>query len=524
MSLEQNLCEMERSRERYWSRHPISSPIKLRWRALTVRHCFHVLPGESILEFGAGSGFWTEHLTTVLRGENPITAAVFNDDLAELASRKTLPNCSVVRVNDLTVDLPAESFDYLVGTGILCHRLYPQNLRALYRALKPGGQMLFFEANYWNPQVFLKNHIGPLGRWTGDAPCQVGLRKFKLMHMTSQAGFTQVEVIPYDVVHPLTPRFLIPWVQSLAFVFEHAPLLRELCGTLYIWAKKPGDAEPRRARVNLATHRPLFGSLSVVAPCHNEEMNVEHLVDSLVQFYGNYLHEIIIVNDNSKDRTGDVTREVMKRQPLVRLVERTPPNGVGRALRDGYRAATGSYILTMDSDFVQILPELRDLFDQIAAGHEGAIGSRFSHDSVLVNYPFFKILCNRGFHVLVNLLLPVRVRDISNNLKLMRRDILQDLEIEQDHFAANVETGLKPILAGHDIVEVPISWINRTAEMGSSSFRVVKVAPDYFMALASTIWSIWRGHRKFVKLQRTGDPPAGTPGANRPATRETSRP
>ncbi len=68
MSLERNLIEMERSRENYWRRYPATSPVKLRWRALTVRHCFHVLPGESILELGAGSGLWTEHLAAALHG------------------------------------------------------------------------------------------------------------------------------------------------------------------------------------------------------------------------------------------------------------------------------------------------------------------------------------------------------------------------------------------------------------------------------------------------------------------------
>ena len=53
---------MERSREAYWLRRPKTSRLKLRWRALTVRHSFHVLPGESVLELGAGSGLWTEHL------------------------------------------------------------------------------------------------------------------------------------------------------------------------------------------------------------------------------------------------------------------------------------------------------------------------------------------------------------------------------------------------------------------------------------------------------------------------------
>src|SRR5689334_8344844 len=150
MSLEHNLREMERSREAYWLRFPATSPVKLRWRALTVRHCFHVLPGESVLELGAGSGLWTEHLVDALRGENPVTAAVFNRDLAVQAERRALPNTRVVHVSDLA-ELPAESFDYVVGTAILCHTSYEENLAAIYRLLKPGGQILFFEANFWNP-------------------------------------------------------------------------------------------------------------------------------------------------------------------------------------------------------------------------------------------------------------------------------------------------------------------------------------------------------------------------------------
>jgi dolichol-phosphate mannosyltransferase len=503
MSLAQNLREMERSREAYWLRYPATSPVKLRWRALTVRHCFHVLPGEAVLELGAGSGMWTEHLAAVLRGENPITAAVFNGDLAEGASRRKLPNTTFVRVTDLTRDLPAESFDYVIGTAILCHDQYAQNLKAIYRLLKPGGQLLFFEANYWNPQVFLKNVIRPIGRWTGNARCEIGMRKYKLMQMASHQGFTHVDVIPYDIIHPLTRRSLIPFLQAIAFVFEHAPVIREVCGTLYIWAKKSGDEEARRPRVSFANHPHLFGSTSFVVPCHNEEMNIPRLVDTLTQMYDEYIHEIIIVNDHSTDRTAEVTLEVATREPRVKLVNRNPPNGVGLALRDGYAAATGRYILSMDCDFVQIVPEFRDLFDVIAGGRDGAIGSRFSHDSVLINYPFFKILCNRSFHLLVKLLLLWQVRDISNNLKLYRAAILKDLSIEERHFAANVETGLKPLLAGYDIREVPISWINRTSEMGNSSFKLLKVAPHYFWALLRTIWHAWRDRHSFVKQAET---------------------
>ena len=490
MSLEQNLKIMERYREAYWSRHPNTAPFKLRWRAVTVRHSFHVLPGESILELGAGTGLWTQHLSEVLRGECPITAATFNDDFLE--SAREIPNVKFVKIESLTEDLPAESFDYIVGTGIICHDLYPQNLAALYRLLKPGGQLLFFEANYWNIQVFLKQHIKGFGGISGFAPCQIGMRQYQLMKIASQQGFVQLEIIPYDIIHAMTPRFLIRTLQYLAFVLEHTPVVKEFCGTLYIWGKKPGDERSRRPKVNLAVHEQLSDSVSIVVPCYNEEMTITPLVNRLLETYDSYIHEIVLVNDNSKDRTAEVGAQLSLREPRVKMLNRTPPGGVGNALRDGYAAATGRYILTMDSDFEQIVPELRDLFDAIAEGHDGAIGSRFSYDSVLLNYPFMKILANRSFHLLVNLLLKVRVRDISNNLKIYRAEILKNLEIEQGGFAANVETGLKPVLQGYDIKEVAISWIDRTIDMGSSSFNVVRVAPNYFMELVHIVGAAWK--------------------------------
>ena len=148
MSLVDNLREMERTREAYWLRHASTSPIKLHWRAVTVRHCFHVLPGESILELGAGSGLWTEHLTSALRAENPVTAAVFNPDYSEQALKRGLANTEVVLLDDLNA-LPAESFDYVVGTAILCHDRYAENLSHIHRVLKPGGQLRTMFAGLW---------------------------------------------------------------------------------------------------------------------------------------------------------------------------------------------------------------------------------------------------------------------------------------------------------------------------------------------------------------------------------------
>jgi glycosyltransferase involved in cell wall biosynthesis len=212
-------------------------------------------------------------------------------------------------------------------------------------------------------------------------------------------------------------------------------------------------------------------------------MNVVSVVDGLEAYYRDYLHEIVLVEDNSTDRTREVIEELAARDPLVKPVYRAPPGGVGRALADGYRATSGRFVLSMDCDFQHLLPEFQDLFDAAAAGYDVAIGSRFSRHSVLLNYPYQKIIANRGFHVLAQILLRRRFRDVTNNLKLMRREVVEDLQLSDPGFAANAETGLQPILMGYSFEEVPISWINRDPGMGVSSFRLAKVGGGYWRVL-----------------------------------------
>jgi len=477
-----NLCEIERTRDAYWRRYPQTSPTRLRWRANATRHALHVAPGDQVLELGCGSGVWTAHLAAVTGGETAITAVAFNADLAEAARARALGGVEVVLLG-AHEGLPGERFDFVVGSAILSHDHYQENLAWIHRLLKPGGRLLFFEANYFNPQVWAKAHSRPLARWAGNAPHQIALRAAELAWSLRREGYEETEIVPYEILHPRTPARMIPTVQSAAFVLEHLPGLRRLCGTLFIEARKPGPPEAARPAVELARHDELRDAVSVVIPCHNEAMNVGRLVAALTGAYDAYIHELVIVNDNSSDETAAVARALAERDARVKLVDRTPPPGVGRALRDGYAATTGRYILSIDCDFAMLVPELRDLFDAVAAGREGAIGSRFSQDSVLLNYPAAKLLGNRAFHAIAKRVSHRPIHDISNNLKLYRADILRELAITQDGFAANAETGLKPLLAGRDVVEVPIAWINRTADMGSSTFRVAGVAPGYARAL-----------------------------------------
>jgi len=481
---EKLLREAERRREIHALRTGTGLGPILRRRAFLAVRSLPVFPGRSVLEIGAGSGLWTEHLAAVLDHQNSITAAVFDEELARECSAKNLPNTRCVHMTDFANQFPAGGFDYILGTDVLTDDLCSRILAAAYRWLKPGGQIVFFGPNASNPLVALREPFGsgtrsvrrPLShkRWTGVA---------------SQRGFVNIEAIPCEVIRPAES----PAGQAIGLILEQAPVTREFSRTAAFMAAKPGALPEVSSQMNLATHPVLFGAVSVVVPCHNEDANIRRLVRTLLGMYGDYIQEIVIVDDNSTDRTAEVTATIAACEPRVRLVKRKPPSGVGRALRDGYAAARGRYILSIDCDFINIVAEFRGLFDVVAAGHDGAIGSRFSSESALIRYPFAKIISNRSFHWIMNLLLGKSVRDLSNNLKLYRAEILKNLDIEENHFAANAETGLKPLLMGYDIREVPTSWINRTSEMGKSSFDLLKVGPDYFRVLRRITWRAWRG-------------------------------
>jgi hypothetical protein len=100
-----------------------------------------------------------------------------------------------------------------------------------------------------------------------------------------------------------------------------------------------------------------------------------------------------------------------------------------------------------------------------------------------------------------------RIRDVTNNLKIMRREVVANLRLRQPGFAVNAETGLQPILMGYKVEQVPISWINRTPGMGTSSFRLIRVGGGYWEVLAG----LWLKHafgigpyRGLVRRDRAG--------------------
>ena len=476
-SILQTLALRVKTRDEYLVRRDPIATDRLHWRAQSFRHLVHLLPGQTILELGSGQGLFTRQLVHVTQGKNPITAVGFgaHTNLVELSAGST----ELITAESFPGPLEGRQFDFIVAMDLLDQRNCAAMLQKAHGLLKPGGQVVFYESNPWNIVLKLRR---ALARVFGRSDPRSLLSRGQLYELMSEVGFIRVFAVFNDFVFaPLSPRMI--WLfRNLSIVLENTPGIRTLAGSILVHAQKP----PRvveRPTVSLARHKELRRAISVVVPCYNEEMNIEPLVAGLRRLYDDYLHEIILVDDNSKDGTASVIRNMAATDGRIRLVSRTGPNGVGRALSDGYRAATGQYVLTMDCDFQHLLPEISDLFDAAVKGYDVVVGSRFSRHSVLLNYPFGKIVANRGFHVIAQLLLRRRFRDLTNNLKLFRREVVEQLHLVEPWFAVNAETGLQPLLMGYQVKEVPISWINRTPDMGMSSFKLAQVGWGYWRVL-----------------------------------------
>jgi SAM-dependent methyltransferase len=435
----------EHYRDQYWrTRDPIAND-RLLWRAQTFRHTVHLLPGYTILELGAGEGRFTRALARVTRGENSITAVTFQP--VQPDATNALPMVEKVEASALPGPLAHRHFDYVIAMDLLDGDNAAELLQIIHDLLAPGGAAVFYESNPWNPVLGLRRALTRLG---GRRDPRRLLSRTGLYELISEIGFVRVYAVYNDFVFAPLTRSLVWWLRNLSILLENAPLVSRMAGSILLHAQKP-PRQREAPRKSLFVHESLRQAVSVVIPCRDEDMNVGPLIERLLDLYGDYIHEIIPVDDGSTDQTAVILEQWASRDSRVRPIHRRPPNGVGRAIADGMRAARGRYVLTMDCDFQHLLPEFRDLFDAAEAGYDVVIGSRFSRHSVLLNYPFMKIVANRGFHTLARWTLGWAFRDVTNNLKLLRREVVADLHLLQPGYASNAETGIQPWLLGSQV-------------------------------------------------------------------------
>lgn len=220
---------------------------------------------------------------------------------------------------------------------------------------------------------------------------------------------------------------------------------------------------------------------SIVIPAHNEEGGIAATCEAIVARFareGIADYEICVVNDNSRDRTEEILRDLCARLPSVRYVNNAPPNGFGFAVRKGLETYAGQCACVVMGDLSDSPDDILAYYREMKAGAECVFGSRFIPGAKVIDYPPHKLWLNRLANTFIKLLFRLDHNDITNAFKCYRRDVIDGIQpLLSAHFNLTVEMPLKAIVRGFTYATLPISWTNRKS--GESKLKIKEMGSRY---------------------------------------------
>jgi SAM-dependent methyltransferase len=214
------------------------TPAGMRRWARRVRMLTSALdPSMRVLELGCGTGGLTREIAKT--GASVTAVDISAELLAQARQGLSAKNVEFLAQNAYQMSLGERVFDAAVGSSVLHHLDIERALKEVYRVLRPGGMILFTEPNMLNPQIALQKNIPYLKAKLGDSPDETAFFKWRLKRDLLRHGFIDVEVTPFDFLHPRTPGFLAQQAERFCGFLEKVPALREIAGSLYIRARRP---------------------------------------------------------------------------------------------------------------------------------------------------------------------------------------------------------------------------------------------------------------------------------------------
>ena len=208
--------------------------------------------------------------------------------------------------------------------------------------------------------------------------------------------------------------------------------------------------------------------LSVVIPCYNEEKTLEKCVERVLKISGEFLHlEIIIIDDCSIDESLAIARGLENKDPRIAVIQHDKNQGKGAALQTGFKNATGDFIAIQDADLEYNPNDILRLLEPLVSNEADVVfGSRFlPHGPHRVLY-FWHSLGNRFLTLISNMFTNLNLTDMEVGYKIFRREVLQNINLEEKRFGFEPEITAKVARLGCRIYEVGISYYGRTYQEG----------------------------------------------------------
>ncbi|MGY3211758.1 glycosyltransferase family 2 protein [Mucilaginibacter sp. HD30] len=225
--------------------------------------------------------------------------------------------------------------------------------------------------------------------------------------------------------------------------------------------------------------------LSVVIPAYNEEETITETITTLYQRLSeeNIDHEIIVINDNSKDATLEILTNLSLTIPSLKFFTNTGLNGFGFAVRYGLERFEGDCVAVMMADLSDSPDDLvKYYYTMLANKVDCVFGSRFIKGGKVYDYPKLKLIINRIANAIINISLGIGYNDSTNAFKLYRRHTIDGIKpFLAPHFNLTIELPLKAIVRGYSYVVVPNTWRNRKA--GRSNLNIKEMGSRYLFIL-----------------------------------------
>ncbi|MCD6161012.1 MAG: polyprenol monophosphomannose synthase [candidate division Zixibacteria bacterium] len=242
-------------------------------------------------------------------------------------------------------------------------------------------------------------------------------------------------------------------------------------------------------------------NILVCIPTYNEKENISKIIDTVLK-QGDDI-EILIIDDNSPDGTGDIVESIKSKIKRVHLLRRPGKMGLGTAYIDGFKYGLSQpnigFLMEMDADFSHD-PENIKLFREGIKEADLVIGSRYINGISIVNWPMSRLLLSYFAAVYVRFITRLPVMDPTGGFKCFRREVLESLELDKiksNGYCFQVEMNFFVWRAGFKIKEVPIIFIDRQSGTSKMSKNIVYEA----------VWGVWRlffkklfgGDKKIIK-------------------------
>lgn len=207
--------------------------------------------------------------------------------------------------------------------------------------------------------------------------------------------------------------------------------------------------------------------LTIVIPVYNEEATIGEVIDQVLRIeLRGMQREIIVVNDGSIDRTAEIAEvKHCRHDETIKVYSSSVNFGKGSAVRLGLEYATGDIIIIQDADLELDPKEYLQLIEPILRDETSVVyGSRFMKRTSGI--PLCTQLANYFLTALTNVLFGTGLTDMETAYKVFRHEAIKGLKLNSLRFEIEPEITAKLIMAGHHIMEVPISYHPRTMREG----------------------------------------------------------